>query len=275
MLAGEAAAALAGHDALWAWDLGNENSNCVIPPNRASATRWLEQIDRGDPSRGRRGARHGRPAHGGPGGGPRLGPREAAAVVRLPLDARLPDLRRLGRGRDRRAAAAVPRRRDPLARGRARRAVLRVRPADLPRRATRPARQPVERVGPHWSTRTPPPRYTTSVSTALRRRRLSPARCSGATPTTTPAHLGRPPLDLAMHERSFGLWRADGSPKPAVAAVAAFAGMERRRRRRRRPWIDIEPNEFFVDPGTQLPRLYRRYRHVSTKSDSGTAERKY
>ena len=54
MLAGEAAAALAGHDALWAWVLGNENSNCVIPPNRASAKRWLDQISsairRADPA---------------------------------------------------------------------------------------------------------------------------------------------------------------------------------------------------------------------------------
>ena len=37
LLAAEAAAALAGHEALWAWDLGNENSNCVIPPTAATA----------------------------------------------------------------------------------------------------------------------------------------------------------------------------------------------------------------------------------------------
>ena len=40
-LASEAAAALAGHPALWAWDLGNENSNCAIPPDREAARRWL------------------------------------------------------------------------------------------------------------------------------------------------------------------------------------------------------------------------------------------
>ena len=44
VLAGEAAAALAGHEALWAWDLGNENSNCVMPPSRSSGQRWLERI---------------------------------------------------------------------------------------------------------------------------------------------------------------------------------------------------------------------------------------
>ena len=44
LLAGEAAAALAGHGSLWAWDLGNENSNCVVPSDRAQARGWLEQM---------------------------------------------------------------------------------------------------------------------------------------------------------------------------------------------------------------------------------------
>ena len=45
LLAGSAATALAGHEAVWAWDLGNENSNCVIPPSRASARDWLAAND--------------------------------------------------------------------------------------------------------------------------------------------------------------------------------------------------------------------------------------
>ena len=44
LLAGEAAAALAGHEAIWAWDLGNENSNCVRPPSRSSARDWLRRM---------------------------------------------------------------------------------------------------------------------------------------------------------------------------------------------------------------------------------------
>jgi endo-1,4-beta-mannosidase len=44
LLAGEAAASLAGHEALWAWDLGNESSNCVVPPSRSSARRWLQRL---------------------------------------------------------------------------------------------------------------------------------------------------------------------------------------------------------------------------------------
>ncbi|MGZ4417605.1 MAG: cellulase family glycosylhydrolase, partial [Gaiellaceae bacterium] len=44
LLATEAAAALAGHEAVWAWDLGNENSNCVVPPTRSAARAWLARL---------------------------------------------------------------------------------------------------------------------------------------------------------------------------------------------------------------------------------------
>ena len=46
LLAAQAAGALAGHEAVWAWDLGNENSNCVTPPTRASARTWLARSPR-------------------------------------------------------------------------------------------------------------------------------------------------------------------------------------------------------------------------------------
>jgi endo-1,4-beta-mannosidase len=44
LLAREVAAALAYHPAVWAYDLGNENSNCVRPPTREAAEAWLETI---------------------------------------------------------------------------------------------------------------------------------------------------------------------------------------------------------------------------------------
>jgi endo-1,4-beta-mannosidase len=43
-LAAAAATALAGHPGVWAWDLGNENSNCTIPPDRTAGEAWLERI---------------------------------------------------------------------------------------------------------------------------------------------------------------------------------------------------------------------------------------
>jgi hypothetical protein len=69
-----------------------------------------------------------------------------------------------------------------------------------------------------------------------------------------------PPLDLAVHERSFGLWRADGSPKPSVAVLQAFAGARRLAGPEGYPWIDLEPEEFLVEPNVELPRLYGLYR---------------
>jgi len=77
------------------------------------------------------------------------------------------------------------------------------------------------------------------------------------------ARWSRPPLDFAPHERSFGLWRADGSPKPAVAAITAFAGAARRAASDDDTWIDIGPDDFLVDPGRHLRRLYGRYRGTS------------
>ncbi|HWQ36642.1 MAG TPA: hypothetical protein VNQ79_27665 [Blastocatellia bacterium] len=44
LLAREVAAALGQHPALWAYDLGNENSNCVTPPTRDAAIAWLETM---------------------------------------------------------------------------------------------------------------------------------------------------------------------------------------------------------------------------------------
>jgi endo-1,4-beta-mannosidase len=44
LLAREVAAALCHHPALWAYDLGNENSNCVVPPSRTAALAWLEAM---------------------------------------------------------------------------------------------------------------------------------------------------------------------------------------------------------------------------------------
>ena len=72
-----------------------------------------------------------------------------------------------------------------------------------------------------------------------------------------------PPLDEAVHERSFGLWRADATPKPAVAAITEAAHHLRALdppSTHDTSWIDIEPGEFFTADGSHLQRLYPRYR---------------
>ena len=104
--------------------------------------------------------------------------------------------------------------------------------------------------------------YTTAALEGLRR-----AGCLGALlwcySDYDPALWENPPFDLAPHERTFGLWRVDGSPKPAVAAIAAFVGADRCTAGYADAWIDIDRDEFLLDPNVQLPRLYRRYREQS------------
>ena len=131
-MATETAGALAGHEAVWMWDLGNENSNCVIPPTRSSAREWLRQIASAirtaDPN-----ARLTVGLHMEDLENDRvLGPREAVRGMRRPLDARLSHLRPLGGRPYGRAPPAVPGRCHALARRRTRRVVRGVWPAHLP-----------------------------------------------------------------------------------------------------------------------------------------------
>ena len=255
LLAAEAAAALAGHEAIWAWDLGNENSNCVVPPNRSAARAWLDRIGSTirtadetalvtvglhmeDLEEDRR-----------------LGPPEASGVCDLlsmhgypiyarwadgPTDAALlPFLARvtrwLGNGREVIFSEfGLP-------------TYLRDDPDEQSAGTTR-------LVGEEAAAA-----YTTAALEGLRR-----AGCLGALlwcySDYDPAVWQKPPFDVAPHERTFGLWRSDGSPKPAVAAVSTFAGAELCTPEGSDGWIDISRDEFRVNPGAQLPRLYRRYR---------------
>jgi len=69
-----------------------------------------------------------------------------------------------------------------------------------------------------------------------------------------------PPLDVATHERTFGLWRADHTPKAAVAEVAARRGRTCLPPADTGPWLDVTAEEFAADRRPQLIRLYGRYR---------------
>ncbi len=228
LLAGEAARALSGHDAVWAWDLGNENSNCVVPPSRSSARAWLDRITEAirtadqavlitvglhmeDLEEDRK-----------------LGPGEASAFCDFlcmhgypiyaswadgPTDEHLlPFLahmtRWLGNGSELLFSEfGLPTYRpgDPGLAGTGRQSRL--------------------------------PRVEEAAAAAYTRRALAElhsAGCAGAMlwcySDYVPAIWSEPPLDEAVHERFFGLWRADGTPKPSVSAVAAFTAADRRDR---------------------------------------------
>jgi len=258
LLATEAAGALAGHDAVWMWDLGNESSNCVIPPTRSSGLEWLRRIvsaiRRADPEARLTVGLHMEDLENDR----MLGPREASEVCDVlsmhgypiyarwadgPTDERLlpflADVTRwLAGGRDLLFAEfGLPtfRRGDPV--------------GDA--LSLRNASSLVEEQAAAA--------YTERALAALQR-----AGCVGAMlwcySDYESAIWEEPPLDLAVHERSFGLWRADGSAKPSVAVVEAFAGARRLAGPDGYPWIDREREQFLVDPDVELPRLYGLYR---------------
>jgi len=256
LLAAETAEALSGHDAVWAWDLGNENSNCVTPPTRAASRAWLGRITSairhadetalvtvGLHMEDLEEDRH-------------LGPREAAEACNFlsmhgyPIYAGwadgatdehlLPFLARmtcwLGETRDVLFSEfGLPTYRRDVAGARRDEGYAKL------------------LVDEHAAAA-----YTTRALEALRR-----AGCLGGMlwcySDYDPAIWQSPPLDLARHERTFGLWRADGTPKPSVAAVAAFVGARRCASEQDDAWIDIGREQFWSNPSGQLPRLYHRY----------------
>ena len=252
-LAGEAAAALAGHPALWAWDLGNENSNCTIPPDREDARRWLAgttgAIRAADPEVAVTIGIHMEDLEEDR----RLGPAEAADACDFltmhgypiyatwsdgPTDTHLvPFLARvtrwLGGGAD-----------------------VMFSEFGLP---TAPRGEPAD-----------PPLVAEDAAAIYTERVLDGLRLAGCTGAMLwcygdydPRICTDPPLDEAVHERSFGLWRADGSAKPGVGVVGAFAGATRSAL----PddgWIDIDADRYWRRPGVELPRLYGRFKETRT-----------
>jgi len=252
LFAAEAAAALAGHEAVWTWDLGNENSNCVIPPTRSAARAWLARLSSAIRSA------------------------DATALVTVGLHMEdLEEDRRLGPPEASEACDLLSMHGYPIY----------ARWADGP---TDHQVLPFLARVTHWLGEggdlvfsefglpslvvedDAGAAYTARALEGLRR-----AGCLGALlwcySDYDPALWESPPFDLAPHERSFGLWRADGSPKPAVAAIAAFVGAARCTAAHADAWIDIDRDEFLLDPSAQLPRLYRRYRTAAPHASGPTA----
>ncbi|MFV2063543.1 MAG: cellulase family glycosylhydrolase [Chloroflexota bacterium] len=257
-LAGEAATALAGHEAIWAWDLGNENSNCVLPPNRQSARDWLKRIT----------------------GAIRTADPKVLVSIGLHMED-LEEDRLLGPREAARECDFLTMHGYPIyapwAEGPTDEHVLPFLAA-LTSWLGRDADVLFSEFGM--------PTYDESDPSSERIRRessvvmveeqaaaayteralnaLHAAGCMGAMlwcyTDYAASTWNEPPLDAAVHERSFGLWRSDRSAKPAVAAVAAFDGVTRVAAPNDREWLDLGPAEFYATPGLHVPRLYRRYR---------------
>ena len=248
-LATAIASALAGHPAVWAWDLGNENSNCSVPPDRAAGERWLERM-----TGALRGCDPGRPVTIGihmedleEDRG--IGPAQAAQWCDFvcmhgypiyaswssgPVDDRLvPFLTLITRW----LSGGAP--------------VL-FEEFGLPTIGSTGRGSPME--------------VDESAAAEYCGRVIDGLWEVGATGALwwcfadyCAALFGRPPFDEALHERTFGLWRADHSPKPALVEITQRRGRVCRPVPAEAAWIDISPEEFSGDRRRQLARLYSRY----------------
>jgi endo-1,4-beta-mannosidase len=247
-LAKAAASALSGHPAVWAWDLGNENSNCTIPPDKSTADAWLQRmtdtVRRGDPGR--------------------------MLTVGIHMEDLTED-RSIGPAEVARWCDFVSMHGYPIY-------------ADWAAGPTDNRLVPFLSLITRWLAGGAPvlfeefglptvPGFGTASPMAVDEDLA--AGYTGAVLDTLWAdgNIGAllwcfsdyatslfndAPLDSSIHERTFGLWRADGSPKPAVAEVSARTG--RTRKSPSNPsWLDIGPEDFVIDRKAQLARLYRRY----------------
>jgi endo-1,4-beta-mannosidase len=253
LLASEVARALEHHEGVWAWDLGNENSNCVVPPDRSAALDWLERITST--------IRSADPAHPITLGlhmedleeDRKLGPKEAAQFCDFLCMHGYPIYAPWSRGRT--DAMLLP--------------YLGLITEWLGGKEVlfaefgAPTSAESKSAFAHL-TEDEAADYASSALSLLKDFGMTGGFwwCYG---DYSQSLWQLPPLDKAQHERHFGLWRADGSPKPAVEVISRFAGAERNISEQNFEWIDISQDEFYDSPGKNLRRLYQRFlsRHDS------------
>ena len=248
LVARSTAEALAGHPAIWAWDLGNENSNCTIPPDRPSGESWLERmtaaIRTADPGRPITVGTHMEDLEEDR----EIGPAEAARHCDFVCMHGYPIYAPWSEGpTDHHLLPFLSLITRWLAGG----ADVLFEEFGLP---TSPGLAPSAPIVSEEAAAA----YTARSLDALRG-----AACTGAFlwcfSDYDLALFDRPPLDLATHERTFGLWHADGSPKPALSEVTRRVGAAVEPAPDT-PWLDIDRDEFAASPRDQLVRLYRTYR---------------
>jgi len=269
-LASAAARALEGHPALWAWDLGNENSNCCVPPTRAAAVEWLDRVS--------------------------AGIRAADSRVPITLGLHMEDLmedRRLGPSEAARFCDFLCMHGYPIY-------------ADFAAGPTDARVLPFLGLVTRWlggcevlfaefgvpasptegfdadraqSSASVIPLLEAENAAAFTRSAIEKLREFGFLGALlwcyadyAEALWSRPPLDEAAHERWFGLWSADGSPKRAVDEIHRFQGLPRAPQQWDLAWIDVDADEFYTLPRQHLSRLYRRFcDHFGQNGGSGSA----
>jgi endo-1,4-beta-mannosidase len=244
------AGALAGHPAVWAWDLGNENSNCTLPPDAAAADGWLERLTTtlrsADPGCLVTVGTHMEDLEEDRG----IGPAEAARWCDFVCMHGYPVYASWAAGpTDPSLVPFLALLTGWLAGG----APVLFEELGLPTVpiGAEPTGMLVEEAAVAD--------YVGAVVDGLQEVGATGALLWCYSDYATALH-DRPPFEEAVHERTFGLWRADGTPKPAVGSLAARRGLTRRPPPRELAWLDITVDEFAADRRGQLARLAARYR---------------
>lgn len=256
LLAREVAMALKGHPALWAYDLGNENSNCVLPPSSKQAMVWLEAMTTAirsiDPSRPITLGLHMEDLEEDR----NLGPREAARVCDFLCMHGYPIY--AGWARSHTDEMILPFL-GLVTRWLGGREVLfeEFGAPTIPRPAGRATRT-MEGGSAFLLSEEEAAQYTHRALEVLHRFGLIGAMlwCYGDYVGTL---RNRPPLDEAPIEPFFGLWRSDHSLKPAVAEIKTLAGSEGLECPDDFSWIELDPGDFYRDPRANLGRLYQSF----------------
>jgi endo-1,4-beta-mannosidase len=250
LLAREAATALGGHPALWAWDLGNEPSNCVLPPTAEHARRWLdtmtEALSERSPGTAVTLGLHQQDLEENR----LLGPREAAGSLSFACMHAYPAYAAWSHHRADDGVAVFL---GLLTRWLSGQEVL-LAEFGAP---TRPDQGgDVDGLGileEHEAAA-----YTERVLEALHRFGFLGALlwCFA---DYDPMLRDEPPFDEAPHEMSFGLWRADRSAKPALKVVRDFGARQKTTPPVDLGWVDVTPEEYLSDPARHLERLYAAF----------------
>ncbi len=262
-LATECATALTDHPALFAWDLGNEASNCMLPPDKQSARTWLEVITHAlrktDSKTPITLGLHMEDLEEDRG----LTPLDAAEFCDYLTMHGYPDYATFTNGpTDERLLPFLAQLTRFLANG------MDVLFSEFGVPTLPPETQGADS-GPAGATGAPL-LVTENNAAHYYRRALRALHQSGATGAMlwcysdyVPSLFGRPPFDSAPHERTFGLFRSDGSAKRSVSEVREFSRrhplVERTPRVRTEDFVDLTVDEYYDAPRRHLQRLFRRY----------------
>lgn len=251
--ASEVADALRDRKSIWAWDLGNENSNCVIPPNRDAGLEWLERITAAirsaDPNRLITTGLHMEDLEEDR----KIGPAEAATYCDFLCMHGYPIYCSWSKGKtDSRLLPFL----------------------GLITEWLGGKRVLFEEFGA--------PTFPTTYDEELSKGNVTLLTETEATDLTESilsqlsyygligglvwcyADYARalwklPPLDQAVHERYFGLWRSDRSEKLTAQTIRNLRGTFNKPAVRNFDWINIKRDKFYDSPIENLKQLYRRF----------------